>query len=181
MANSAPPSLQNPEDLPDSDSTPSPGRSSPYRGIRPRSGKWVSEIREPRKSNRIWLGTYPTPEMAATAYDVAALALRGTDAVLNFPDAALSRPPPASASPADIQAAAAAAAAQLASRPEAVDTSEGPRQELGEFVDEELFDMPQFLMNMAEGMLLSPPRLSLPESDELPEVSEMDNLWKFDE
>jgi hypothetical protein len=92
--------------------SPKPSSSSPYRGVRMRQwGKWVSEIREPNKRSKIWLGSFPTAEMAARAYDAAVVCLRGPSAPMNFPNSP-SLALPKCDSPKDIQAAAAAAAAE---------------------------------------------------------------------
>ncbi|KAK4343427.1 hypothetical protein RND71_036521 [Anisodus tanguticus] len=82
-----------------------------YVGVRMRAwGKWVSEIREPKKKSRIWLGTFATPEMAARAHDVAAMSIKGSSAILNFPQFADLLPRPATCSPRDVQTAAVKAA-----------------------------------------------------------------------
>ncbi|KEH31700.1 putative transcription factor AP2-EREBP family [Medicago truncatula] len=165
-----------------SSSSSSSKRHPTYHGIRSRGGKWVTEIREPRKTNRIWLGTFPTPEMAAAAYDVATLALKGGDAVLNFPNSASKYPVPASNSPDDIRSAATAAAELTAA--EAVNNDAGlngrPWYET-EFLDEEaIFSMPRLMVEMAEGMLLSPPRMNPPPSEYLPEYyTSGESLWSY--
>jgi AP2 domain len=62
-----------------------------YKGVRQRQwGKWVSEIRVPGSKDRLWLGSYATPEAAAVAHDTAVFFLRGPGSLpaenFNFPD-----------------------------------------------------------------------------------------------
>ncbi|XP_058106625.1 dehydration-responsive element-binding protein 1A-like [Magnolia sinica] len=149
-----------------------------YKGVRQRNGgKWVCEMREPYKKTRIWLGTFPTAEMAARAHDVAAMALRGRLACLNFADSVWLLPVPASGSVKDIQKTAAEAAEAFRPLKSAAEAFRPLKSEINRrneadpakhvnlsppenvlYMDEEaIFDMPGLLASMAEGMLLSPP------------------------
>nr|WAK86005.1 transcription factor ERF44 [Nothapodytes nimmoniana] len=146
-----------------------------YRGVRRRnSNKWVCEVRVPNKKSRIWLGTFPTAEMAARAHDVAAMALKGRLACLNFADSAWRLPIPDTSDPKDIQKAAAEAAEAF--RPNECEEYE-EEAPIGDHQDEEtsqsstalmpenlfcmddelVFGMPGLLSDMANGMMLTPP------------------------
>ncbi|XP_058779246.1 dehydration-responsive element-binding protein 1A-like [Vicia villosa] len=143
-----------------------------FRGVRRRNlDKWVCEMREPNKKTKIWLGTFPTAEMAARAHDVAALALRGRNACINFADSAWRLPVPATTATKDIQKTAAQAAEAF--RPDktflsnkvlttndidtAVATSAATAEQLmfcmEEDEEKEVLNIPDSLRNMA---LLSP-------------------------
>ncbi|KAK1392794.1 Dehydration-responsive element-binding protein 1G [Heracleum sosnowskyi] len=174
-----------------------------YRGIRRRdSGKWVCEVREPINNSRIWLGTYPTAEMAARANDVAVIALRGRNACLNFADSTWRLPVPASSDVKDIQIAAANAAEAF--RPKKNENAAGTSAENKRFVfqenemscmdevvvndernyidEEAIFGMPQLIYSMAEGMMLPPPQCMQSDgcygADDLEDATELP-LWSY--
>ncbi|KAJ1272491.1 hypothetical protein BS78_06G205700 [Paspalum vaginatum] len=150
-----------------------------YKGVRSRNpGRWVCEVREPHGRQRIWLGTFETAEMAARAHDVAALALRGRAACLNFADSPRRlRVPPQGAGHDEIRRAAVEAADLFRPRPgehnaagsdEAaamIETpcAQGASGDLGgdfryyPMDDGVEFEMQGYL-DMAQGVLIDPPQ-----------------------
>jgi hypothetical protein len=154
-----------------------------YRGIRQRNeNKWVCEIREPnKKKSRIWLGTYPTPEMAAIAHDIAILAIKGTSAIFNFPNSISLLPILKSTSAEDIREAAKTFTNTSSFRDETksclvecksqksvfkgdnieiiMNNNNNDESKTMFFDEEVLFNMPCFLDSMAEGLLITPPSM----------------------
>lgn len=146
-----------------------------YRGVRRRNNdKWVCEVRVPNDNkSRIWLGTYSTPEKAARAHDVAALALRGRSACLNFADSAWRLPVPSSTDPEEIRRVAVQAA-------EAFEDELGAGTSVPAVCSSEIDD--QVLMSMVDEPLRSPPHHLVTRGwDSNPDV-EFDaevSLWSF--
>ncbi|XP_004511477.1 ethylene-responsive transcription factor ERF022-like [Cicer arietinum] len=134
-----------------------------YIGVRKRKwGKFVSEIREPGKKSRIWLGSYEEPEMAAAAYDVAAYRLKGRAARLNFPELIENLPQPASSNAEDIRVAAQQAALQFKeianeggvnSNGSVVPTRVGLSPSQIQAINDSPLDSPKMWMQMSEALI----------------------------
>ncbi|XP_078149533.1 dehydration-responsive element-binding protein 1B-like isoform X1 [Carex rostrata] len=182
-----------------------------FRGVRRRGtlNRWVCEVRNPKNKLSIWLGSYPTAEMAARAHDVAVMALQGRTACLNFADSArLINIPPSFSSVQEMKQVAAEVAKALhssdSSSAEHVSVSTSS-VEMVEKKEVSSSDMPEYIINwvaydqtefnnsdehgdmnsglyyanMAEGLMIEPPVEELSYLDDDKEWGEDVSLWNW--
>ncbi|XP_078173179.1 dehydration-responsive element-binding protein 1A-like [Carex rostrata] len=182
-----------------------------YRGVRRRGtlNRWVCEVRNPNNKLRIWLGTFPTAEMAARAHDVAVMALRGRSACLNFADSAwLINIPPSFSSVQEMKQAAAEVAEALHSRDSSyptekifvstssiemveekeVDSSLIPESTINSVTNDQMefnwdgnadMNVGQYYASLAEGLMMEPPVEGLSNLDDDNEWGEAVTLWNW--
>ncbi|KAK7406180.1 hypothetical protein VNO78_07800 [Psophocarpus tetragonolobus] len=157
-----------------------------YRGVRRRNNnKWVCEMRVPNNNSRIWLGTYPTPEMAARAHDVAALSLRGKSACLNFADSVWRLTLPATTDLHDIRRAAVHAAESFAPLDHVhpcLQLHQQPQEPLQPHEDQDQDqEWHDFLLSIADEPLMSPPPCARDNRDwnDLDIFDAEVSLWNF--
>ncbi|KAJ4800280.1 Dehydration-responsive element-binding protein 1E [Rhynchospora pubera] len=162
-------------------------RHPTFKGVRRRNAdRWVCEVREPNKKSRIWLGTFPTAEMAARAHDVAAMTLRGRSACLNFADSPKLLTVPGSTSPRSIQRAAAEAAElfrpteerQEGTSTSTTENSKGDALQVDPFSESFEFGMQGYL-DMAQGMLIDPPPPPMDAAEDVYESDADVELWSY--
>ncbi|KAJ3692701.1 hypothetical protein LUZ60_011796 [Juncus effusus] len=153
-----------------------------YRGVRRRgnSNRWVCEVREPNKGSRIWVGTFPSADMAARAHDVAVMALRGKSACLNFADSAwLVNLPSSFSSVEELKRVAVRAAeefnGEVSVKSEVISDENLENFDVRGFEEMGLWS---YYASLAEGLLMEPPGGRFGDSDEGENGAEM-TLWSY--